>query len=52
MNVHLHPGRDANSLRFSDADISLAAGIPVFIGNMDGDMAVLLPGMRPSRGGV
>lgn len=51
MNVHLHPGTNANSMRFSDADISLAVGIPVFVGNMDGDMAVLLPGMRPSRRG-
>jgi RHS repeat-associated protein len=51
MNVHLHPGTNANSLRFSDADISLAAGIPVFIGNMGGDIAVLLPGMSPSRRG-
>jgi hypothetical protein len=52
MNVHLHPGNDKNSMRFSTADTSLsvARSIPVFIGNMDGDIAVFMPGMR-TRGG-
>ncbi|GAB1255821.1 hypothetical protein NBRC116494_03230 [Aurantivibrio plasticivorans] len=52
MNVHLHPGTDSHSMRFSDSDTSLskAGAMPVFIGNMKGDIGVFLPGM-PSRGG-
>lgn len=53
MNVHLHPGTDTNSMKFSGPDISLSEGqrIPVFIGNMNGDVAVFMPGMN-KRGGL
>ena len=52
MNVHLHPGVDSNSILFSDSDMSLSnsANIPVFIGNMRGDVAVFPAAMSPNRG--
>ncbi len=49
-NVHLHPATDKNSILFSRGDVELSNRVPVFIGNMNGDVAVLLPGMNSKNG--
>ena len=49
-NVHLHPGTDKYSMYFSAGDLVLARRVPVFIGNMNGDIAVFVPGMSSSTG--
>jgi hypothetical protein len=49
-NVHLHPEDDANSELFSyeDMELGFQNNIPVFIGNMNGDLFVFPAGMKPN----
>jgi RHS repeat-associated protein len=55
MNVHLHPGpvSSSNTMMFSYDDMTFAKSlqIPVFIGNMSGDLSVFLPSMKMSVNG-